>query len=129
MCVIKNIYYPSHKVQCDECEKDISKYTKVNVGDSDYCVTCFARLQEFPETYQVINKLNFPLYEQEWSAEEELLLFEGLERYPKFKCRHGFGNWNEIAEHIGTDKTKEEVERHYEDVYLSADNFKPVRAV
>ena len=47
-------------------------------------------------------------------------MFEGLER-------HGFGNWNEIAEHIGTDKTKEEVERHYEDVYLSSENFMPTQ--
>jgi len=41
--------------------------------------------------------LNFPLYQEDWTAEEELLLFEGLERF-------GFGNWHDIAEHIGTDK-------------------------
>lgn len=67
-------------MQCDVCEKDISKFTKITTGDTDYCVNCFANLEEYPETYQVINKLNFPLYEQEWSAEEELLMFEGLER-------------------------------------------------
>ncbi len=77
---MQNVYYPSHKVQCDSCEKDISKFTKVVTGDSDYCVGCFACLEEAPETYQIINKLSFPLFEAEWSAEEELLMFEGLER-------------------------------------------------
>jgi hypothetical protein len=48
-------------------------------------------------------------------------MFEGLERF-------GFGNWNDIAEHIGTDKTKEDVEKHYEEFYLSQDKktFLPV---
>ena len=35
-------------------------------------------------------------------------MYDGLERF-------GFGNWNDIAEHIGNDKTKEEVEKHYEE--------------
>jgi len=48
---------------------------------------------------------------EDWSAEEELLLMEGLER-------KGFGNWQDIAEMIGPEKTKEEIEKHYDDVYL-----------
>ena len=63
-------------------------------------------------SYHVINKLNFHLFLEDWTAEEELLLFEGLERF-------GFGNWHDIAEHIGTDKTKEDVESHYESFYLA----------
>lgn len=55
-----------------------------------------------PEYYYVINKLDFPLFDVEWTADEELLLFEGLEK-------HGFGNWSEIAEFMGTNKTREEV--------------------
>lgn len=39
--------------------------------------------------------------------------------------RHGFGNWNEISEQIGTDKTPADVEKHYEDVFISAPNFIP----
>jgi transcriptional adapter 2-alpha len=42
------------------------------------------------------------LFVEDWTAEEELFLFEGLERF-------GFGDWYDISEHIG-DKTKEEVE-------------------
>lgn len=57
----------------------------------DLCVSCFADQSEpkdhkSTDPYHVINKLNFPMFSNDWSAEEELLLFEGLERY-------GFGNW------------------------------------
>jgi len=58
--------------------------------------------------------LNYPLLADDWTCEEELLLFEGLERY-------GFGNWNDIADHIGNpSKTKEDVENHYEECHLDA---------
>lgn len=49
-------------------------------GDLDFCVACFGKLSEFPQQYSLANKLNFPLFEHEWSAEEELLLFEGLSK-------------------------------------------------
>jgi hypothetical protein len=51
------------------------------IEETDYCCSCFANLDDFPTQYRVINKLDFPLFEQEWSADEELLLFEGLEKY------------------------------------------------
>lgn len=50
------------------------------IEDTDYCAACFANLDEYPETYRVINKLDFPLFEQDWTADEDLLLFEGLEK-------------------------------------------------
>ena len=40
--------------------------------------------------------------------------------------RHGFGNWNDIADFIGTNKSREEVEEHYQTVYLGAPNYIPV---
>jgi hypothetical protein len=49
--------------------------------EKDYCVSCFTNLDEYPSEYHVINKLDYPLYDNEWVAEEELLLFEGLEKY------------------------------------------------
>lgn len=39
--------------------------------------------------------------------------------------RHGYGNWNDIADHIGTNKTPEEVQSHYEKVYLNEPDFLP----
>lgn len=79
-------------------------------------MTCYADQAEPKDhksdhPYHVINKLEFSLFTNDWTAEEELLLFEGLERY-------GFGNWMEISDHIGSGKSKEEVEDHYETVYL-----------
>lgn len=77
----QNILNPSNKIQCDECKRDISKSIKVLGGESDYCLSCFANLDEYPAEYHVINRLDFPLYDHDWTAEEELLLFEGLEKY------------------------------------------------
>ncbi len=36
---------------------------------------------------------------------------EGLEKF-------GFGNWNDITDHISTNKTKLDVQNHYEHIYL-----------
>jgi len=60
------------------------------------------------DPYRVINSLNFPLIDQEWSAHEELLLLDGLSKF-------GFGNWDDVAGQVGT-KTKEECELHYMNV-------------
>jgi hypothetical protein len=59
---------PSNKIQCDDCKRDITKSTKVLVADADYCVSCFSNLDDFPPQYHVINKLDYPLYDQEWTA-------------------------------------------------------------
>lgn len=41
----------------------------------------------------------------------------------------GLGNWQAIAEHIGT-RTKDEVEQHYNSVYIDSPNWPiPVRRV
>lgn len=48
--------------------------------DQDYCPSCFANQSQFPTEYNVVNKLDFPLLDQEWTADEELMLFEGLEK-------------------------------------------------
>ena len=50
----------------------------------------------------------------------ELLLVDGI-------SQNGIGNWEAIAEHIGT-RTKEEVEDHYKSVYLDSPHWPlPVR--
>lgn len=77
---MQNIMNPSNKIQCDDCKRDISKATKMLTKDRDYCPSCFANQSQFPTEYNVINKLDFPLLDQEWTADEELMLFEGLEK-------------------------------------------------
>lgn len=39
---------------------------------------------------------------------------------------HGFGNWSDIADTIGTGKTREEVEEHYQRIFLEDASFIPV---
>ena len=53
-------------------------------------------------------------------AFRELLLIEGI-------SLQGLGNWQAIAEHVGT-RTKEEVEKHYTTVYIDSPHWPlPVR--
>ncbi|KAJ2795014.1 Transcriptional adapter ada2, partial [Coemansia furcata] len=47
-----------------------------------------------------------------WSADEELLLIDGLRQF-------GMGNWKDAADHVAT-KTKEECEQHYNEVYVGS---------
>jgi transcriptional adapter 2-alpha len=54
--------------------------------------------------------LNFPLFEPDWGADEELLLLEGIEMY-------GIGNWSDISDHVGT-KTGPQSKEHYFKIYI-----------
>lgn len=114
----QNIEIPSKPIFCELCETDVSKHTKVLDSEARLflCLKCFGDGREDfkrrkTSKYFIINKTNFPLISKEWTAEEELLLLEALEKY-------GFGNWEEISKHIET-KTKEECEEHYEDEFIS----------
>lgn len=83
---------------------------------------CFANgefnLAHQPAThpYRVIEQNSVPIYDKDWGADEELLLLEGAEIY-------GLGSWADIADHIGGFRTKEEVQKHYEEIYLTSPNF------
>lgn len=109
-----NLYFPSNKIYCDCCEKDITFRTRIQCAeceDFDLCGICYAKALEIKHhknshKYHVITKLDFPLFSHNWSAKEELLLFEGLEKY-------GFGNWADISTHIATDKSKQDCKEHY----------------
>jgi hypothetical protein len=60
----------------------------------DLCIECFAVGAELPELghtaahdYRVHENLSsFALYDREWTAEDELLLLQGIDMY-------GMGNW------------------------------------
>ena len=45
----------------------------------------------------------------------ELLLLEGLQL-------QGIGNWQAIAEHVGT-RTRDEIEKHYNSVYVDSPDW------
>jgi len=60
--------------------------------------------------YRVVEQHSYPIFCDDWGADEELLLIDGAQIY-------GLGNWADIADHIGN-RTKEEVEDHYIRVFI-----------
>lgn len=60
--------------------------------------------------------LDFPLFDLEWGADEELLLIEGLEMF-------GIGNWEQISEHLGATKSKYECCLHYVKTYIETQHW------
>lgn len=73
------------KVQCDCCKRDITAIVKVLAEEKDYCCACFSNLP-LPPDYRLISTLDYPLYHPSWTAYQELLLLEAIEK-------HGFGTW------------------------------------
>jgi transcriptional adapter 2-alpha len=62
-----------------------------------------------------MDRVNFPLFDENWEAEEELLLLEAISKY-------GLGNWEDIADHVGT-KTLGECRSHYFATYIDTPTF------
>ncbi|KAG6696494.1 hypothetical protein I3842_09G151100 [Carya illinoinensis] len=108
---------------CNYCNKDISGMIRmkcVMCPDFDLCVECFSVGAEVTphksnHPYRVMDNLSFPLICPDWNTDEEILLLEGIEMY-------GFGNWTEVAEHVGT-KTKLQCIDHYNGVYMNSPCF------
>lgn len=122
------------RVQCAECgvpnfgagsTTDGSATTTTAVGatsdakdEVDLCVECFGKGVEFGKhkkthSYRIIKPLDFPLYEADWRADEELLLLEAVES-------NGMGAWLDIADQIGS-KSAQDCENHYRKLYLDWD--------
>ncbi|KAJ3302588.1 Transcriptional adapter ada2 [Kappamyces sp. JEL0829] len=111
------------KYHCDACSKDITHLVIIRCAicsDFDLCVPCFSsgvELNDHKRThdYRVIDALDFPIFESDWGADEEILLVEGLELF-------GLGNWETIADHIGT-KNALEVGEHYNRVFVQSESW------
>ncbi|KAG8364487.1 hypothetical protein BUALT_Bualt18G0002400 [Buddleja alternifolia] len=108
---------------CNYCNKDISGKIRIKCvicSDFDLCIECFSVGAEVHphksnHPYRVMDNLAFPLICPDWNADEEMLLLEGIEMY-------GFGNWNEVAEHVGT-KSKSQCIDHYDLIYRNSPCF------
>ncbi|WRX16257.1 zinc finger protein [Theobroma cacao] len=72
-------------------------------------------LWQISELSPTKDNLSFPLICPDWNADEEILLLEGIEMY-------GFGNWTEVAEHVGT-KSKSQCIDHYNAIYMNSPCF------
>jgi len=105
---------------CDYCSKDITNVVRIRCAecaDFDLCLECFSvGVEVYPHKnthkYRVLDHVTAPLFEEDWVADEELLLLEAIEMY-------GLGNWSDVADHVGT-KNKAKCEQHYYDVYLNS---------
>ncbi|XVE91808.1 hypothetical protein REPUB_Repub01dG0043400 [Reevesia pubescens] len=108
---------------CNYCNKDLSGMVRIKCAvcpDFDLCVECFSVGAEVTphksnHPYRVMDNLSFPLICPDWNADEEILLLEGIEMY-------GFGNWTEVAEHVGT-KSKSQCIDHYNAIYMNSPCF------
>ena len=108
------------------CGADITLTVRIRCAggceDFDLCGTCFCTGSELGQhkawhDYRVIEQHATPVYCPDWGVDEELLLIDGCQLY-------GVGNWADIADHIGN-RTKEEVQRHFIDVYIEGKNGMP----
>ncbi|KAI1265684.1 hypothetical protein F5Y18DRAFT_43532 [Xylariaceae sp. FL1019] len=115
------------KYVCDVCSADITSTVRIRCAHSacneyDLCVQCFSSgassgaHQPATHPYRVIEQNSIPIFDQDWGADEELLLLEGCEIY-------GLGSWADIADHIGGYRHKDEVRDHYLKVYVDSPAF------
>ncbi|KAL0407193.1 UNVERIFIED_CONTAM: Transcriptional adapter ADA2b [Sesamum latifolium] len=108
---------------CNYCKKDITGRIRIKCAecsDFDLCIECFSvgaalHPHQSDHPYRVMKVLSFPLISPDWSAEEELLLLEGIEIF-------GMGVWADVAEHVET-KTAEACFEHYTNAYLNSPYF------
>lgn len=110
---------PGVQYHCDVCEADITLTVRVRCAggckEFDLCGSCFcsgaeAKHHKAWHDYRIVEQHAYPIFTEDWGADEELLLIDGCQTY-------GLGNWADIADHIGN-RTKEEVESHYIAVYV-----------
>ncbi|KAL5507564.1 ADA2 [Sanghuangporus vaninii] len=125
---IQAVSEPGLQIHCDSCSRDLTHSIRIKcadpvceVGDGiDICPSCFCAGKEFKShkrwhAYRIVELHSYPIFAEDWGADEELLLIEGI-------ALQGLGNWQEIAKHVGT-RTKEEVEEHYRNVYINSPNW------
>lgn len=111
------------KFHCDICSSDCTRRIRIRCAecdDYDLCVPCFSRGKATGDhkpwhAYRVIEQHQYPVFDEDWGADEELMLVEGCQSL-------GLGNWQDIADSIGG-RSKEEVGEHYRRDYLESEYY------
>jgi transcriptional adapter 2-alpha len=116
-----------NKISCKFCKKDISKTMKVICAvcpDTVYCIDCLTLSRGIeeedkdPQThkhdYHILDKLDFNIFTEEWTAQEEVNLLSAIEKF-------GLDNWADISDHL-TSKAKLQCEAHYYNFYYKSLN-------
>lgn len=123
--VISNILSPLSKKSCKFCLKDITnsvQFVCPDCNNSFFCINCLLspifndNLSWHKHKYQIVDKMNFPLFMHNWSLKEEISLLSLIEK-------HGLDNWEDIADSLKT-KTKYECEAHYYSFYYHNESNK-----
>ncbi|GAB0497609.1 hypothetical protein MMPV_008944 [Pyropia vietnamensis] len=108
------------RFHCNYCKRDLSAAIRARCAvcaDYDLCLDCFsvgATLSPHKPNhdYRLIEVVSTPVYAEDWGADEEERLLEGLELY-------GVGNWEEVAKVIRT-KNSAEAEAHFRTTCLKS---------
>ena len=87
-------------IQCSkQTYEGASSPSATNIGFTQVyiCSQCFAKGKEFSQhknyhDYSIV-KTDFPLFDSEWNADEEMLLLNALLQF-------GHGNWDDIARYV-----------------------------
>lgn len=113
----------SNKFHCDVCSADCTNRVRISCAECpeyDLCVPCFSNgayngnHRPF-HNYRIIETNSYPILCNDWGADEELALIKGCQSF-------GLGNWQDIADHIGS-RDKVEVMQHYIDYYINSDYY------
>ena len=107
----------SIKLQCKFCSKEITNNVKFYCEECDlfFCIDCFLLSKHSKEhPYHIIDALNFPLFIQNWTANDELKLLS-------FIAKCGLNNWEEISKLI-ENKGQVECKSYYYSFYYKNKN-------
>lgn len=106
------------EISCPKCSLTLQTpyvLCKQCPGLVKICTQCFSKGAEFgihenDHAYTIVRD-DFPIFENSWSAEEEVLLL-------KVMADCGYGNWQDVAQRMRV-RSKNEVEKHYNKVYIN----------
>jgi transcriptional adapter 2-alpha len=108
---------------CSYCKRDITQQLRIQCAVCDHfdlCGDCFAAgVSRYPHVnthdYRVVDCIDIPIFTRDWTASEELLMLEGIDK-------SGCGNLKNISDYIGT-KTLKQVEEHYWELYMGVHGY------
>ncbi|XP_033624165.1 transcriptional adapter 2-beta-like [Asterias rubens] len=102
---------------CNYCQDELKSFSVrcCECTDFDLCLQCFSAGAELgshkrDHDYQIIDNALLACGDKEWSMSEEYLLLDAIETF-------GFGNWADVASHIGS-KSPTEAREHYDSNYI-----------
>ncbi|XP_068926329.1 transcriptional adapter 2-beta [Petaurus breviceps papuanus] len=110
------------KKYCVYCLAEVSplRFRCTECQDIELCPECFSAGAEIGHHrrwhgYQLVDGGRFTLWGPEaeggWTSREEQLLLDAIEQF-------GFGNWEDMAAHVGASRTPQEVMEHYVSMYI-----------